>query len=132
MNSETTTYTERSPWPGFVSAIYWGAIVLASYPLLAGWDTELPFATRFLIVGGIFGIATALRAVLGGLTVHIQETRLWIHLGSVSLIKKVVPFSEIEALDQLDRYIRAVDSGLLPEEEARLAEDGFKKLVRGS
>jgi hypothetical protein len=40
------------------------------------------------------------------------------------------PFdSEIEALNQLDRYIKAVNSGLLPDDEERLRMDRLRKLA---
>ena len=43
------------------------------------------------------------------------------------------PFdSEIEALNQLDRYVKAVTSGLLPEQESGLADDCPGKLAQGS
>lgn len=102
MDAERTSYTERTPWPGFATAIFWAAIVLSCYPILAGWDTDLPFSVRVSIVGAIVGVAIVLKAVVGGLTVRAQETRLWIHLGKVSVFKKVVPYADIAELESVE------------------------------
>jgi len=101
MTDERTSYTDRSPWPGFATAILWGVVVLSCYPLLAGWDTDLPFGARLSLVATIVGAAAATKAILGGLTVRVQETRLLLHLGSVPLVRKTVPFDEIESLESV-------------------------------
>lgn len=95
MPEERTQYREWTPWPGWVKAILWGAVVLSCYPLLAGWDTDLPFGIRAVIVVGVVAVATVAKYVLGGLTVLVQETRILVHLGSVRLVSRRVPFSEI-------------------------------------
>lgn len=101
MTEEKTSYRERTAWAGWVNAIYWGAIVLCCYPLLAGWDTDMEFATRLLVVGLILGFATAMKLLVGGLTVLVQETRIFMYLGSVPLIKKIVPYGHILALESV-------------------------------
>ena len=98
MKSQDTYYTDRSPWPGFAYAILWGAIALCAYPLLAGWDTDLPLDIRLFVVLGIVLSGAAAQVVLGGLTVRVQETRLFVHLGRVPLVRKVVPYDEILSL----------------------------------
>jgi hypothetical protein len=101
MSNERTHYTERTPWPGFAAAIFWGAILLSCYPLLAGWDTELRFGMRLGIVALILGAGVGVKTLLGGLTVHVQEARIVIHLGSLPLIKKVVDYGEILELESV-------------------------------
>lgn len=95
MQAEQTRYRERTPWPGFVTATLWTVVVLSCYPILAGWDHDLPPATRWLVVGAIVLFVGALKLFLGGLTVLVQDTRIVLHLGSVPAIKRVVPFSDI-------------------------------------
>ena len=94
MNTEQTTYTERSPWPGFATAILWGVVVLSCYPILAGWDTDLPVAARWAIVLSVVAFVVALQAT-------VQETRIFIHLGRVPLIRKSVPYGEILSLESV-------------------------------
>ena len=102
MTDERTSYRERTPWPGWVNAIFWGAIIVSCYPLLAGWDNQLSFLVCVVVVCGIIGAALGLRTVVGGLTVMVQETRIYLHLGSIRLIKRTVPFVDIVALDSVD------------------------------
>ena len=95
MDTEETNYREVTPWPGWVNAILWGSLIVACYPLLAGWDTDLEFGTRLTIVGSIMGFALGAKLVLGGLTVLVQETRIFIHLGSTPLLRTKVPYVDI-------------------------------------
>jgi hypothetical protein len=103
MDSERTSYRERTPWAGWVRAVLWGAIVVSCYPILAGIDTGLPFPTRALIVCSIAGFGVAIEVFLGGLTVLVQETRIFVHLGLVPLLRRRVPFAEIVSLESV-RY----------------------------
>ena len=98
MVAERTTYRERSPWPGWVKAILWGSAVLCSYPIIAGWDHELPLAGRLWVVLGIFGAMGLLAFLLGGLTVEVRETGILVHMGRVPLIHRRIPFEEIEGV----------------------------------
>jgi len=98
MGDEKTIYRERTHWPGWVNAIFWTAILGSSYPLLAGWDTDLDLGARVATVGSIVGVAVAVKLVLGGLTVLVQETRIFIHLGSAPLLRRNVPYADIEGL----------------------------------
>ena len=110
MSEERTSYRERTPWPGWVNAIFWGAMVLCCYPILAGWDTDLEFPARLLVVGTVLATFVGLRFFLGGLTVLVQETRLYVHLGSISLIKVTIPFADIASLESV-RYRPIVEFG---------------------
>lgn len=98
MTSERTLYRERSPWPGWVGVLIWSVVVLMCYPLLAGWDVDLPFGLRAMIAGGVVAFTLFLRALLGGMTTLVQESRLFLHMGAVPLVRKVVPYSEIVAM----------------------------------
>ena len=101
MRRDRTHYVERSPWPGFAGAVYWGAILLACYPILAGWDHDLPGAVRWPLAAGIVAGAAGLQALVGGLTVRVEQTGLALHLGSVPLIRRTVPFADILALESV-------------------------------
>jgi len=98
MKDERTLYRERTEWPGWLNAVFWGAIVLGAYPLLAGWDTDLPFDTRLLIVGLILAFGVGLKTLLGGMTALVQETRVVVHMGTTRLIRRTVPYSDITAI----------------------------------
>ena len=95
MGEEETSYTEVTPWPGWVNGIFWGAIIVACYPFLAGWDTDLELGTRLAIVSSIVGVAVVTKFVLGGLSMLVQDTRLFIHLGSTPLLRTTVPYVDI-------------------------------------
>ncbi len=98
---ERTSYSERSAWPGFLTAVLWGALILSAYPILAGWDTDLPIALRLPIAAGILTLGAAIQTLLGGLTVRVQETRVLLHLGRVPLVRRTVPFGDIRALESV-------------------------------
>lgn len=102
MERERTRYRERTPWPGFVTAVLWGSVVLSCYPILAGWDNDLPDDLRWVIVGAILAFVGALKTVVGGLTVLVRESAIVLHLGSVPLVKRVVPFRDIVDLRSVE------------------------------
>jgi len=110
MTDERTTYREVSPWPGFANALFWGAMAICGYPLLAGWGTDMPLASRLLTVGSIMFVAVGIKLLMGGLTVLVKQTHVLVHLGSMPIIKKVIPFSEILDLESV-RYRPIVEFG---------------------
>jgi hypothetical protein len=95
MPNERALYVERTPWPGWVRAIYWGVVGLVCFALLAGWDTTLPPLPRVLLAVGVGGAALGLHALLGGLTVQVHRSEILIHLGSVPLVRRRVPLTEV-------------------------------------
>ncbi len=95
VTEEKTAYRERTPWPTWAATIYWVAIVAVVAPLLAGLDTELEAITRGALALGVVSVGLGLARIIGGLTVLVQETRLYLYLGSYPLIKRVVPYAEI-------------------------------------
>lgn len=98
MHSQRTRYRERTPWHALAYVVMWGAIVLACYPVLAGWDGDVSPAMRWPLVAVFLGIGAVLVNVVGGLTVLVQEDRIVLHLGRVPIIRKTIPFSEIESV----------------------------------
>lgn len=102
MDRERTQYKERTPWPGFVSAIFWGAIVLSCFPILAGWDHDMPPEVRWPLAGLIVAVAVGIKQLLGGLTVLVQGSRIVVHLGSVPVIRKTIAFADIVALRSIE------------------------------
>lgn len=105
---EHTRYRERTPWARWIDIIYWSAILSCCYPVLVGWGTNI--LIRLTIAAAILAAAWGLRMVLGGLTVLVQETCIVIHLGSVGLVRKVVPFDSIVSLGSV-RYRPLVEFG---------------------
>lgn len=105
---EQTRYRERTPWALWVDIIYCTAILSCCYPVLVGGGNNV--LVRLAMTAGILAAGWGLRLVLSGLTVMVQETRLVIHLGSVVLVRKVVPFDSIVSLGSL-RYRPLVEFG---------------------
>jgi hypothetical protein len=103
MSSERATYRERTPWSGWVRVALWGAIVASSYPLLAGWGEAVPLPQRLVIVGAVGVVGAAVEVFLGGLIVRVEQTRVFMHLGVLPLVRRSVPFSEIVSLESV-RY----------------------------
>jgi len=104
MDAERTTYEEWTPWAGWVRAVMWGAVVVSCYPVLAGVDTDMAFPVRALIAAGVAAFAVGIQTLLAGLTVRVQETRIFMHLGKFPLIRRSVPFAEIESLDSVQYH----------------------------
>lgn len=98
MENSRTLYREYTPWNGVVYAILWGAVLLACYPILAGWDGDVSPALRFPLVGGIVVVVAVVTRLLGGLTVLIQSDRILVHLGRTPVIRRSVPFDEIVSI----------------------------------
>ena len=95
VTEEKTLYREWTPWPGWAATIYWLALMAVVVPFLAGFDTDLPSITRGLLALGVVALGAGLARVIGGLTVLVQETRLYLFLGSYPVIRRAVPYSEI-------------------------------------
>ena len=103
MDRTKTMYRERTPWAGWIRAIMWGAIVVSGYSLLAGWSSALPFLPRLMLVGVVAGMGFFVETLLGGLTVLVQETGILMHLGTLPLLRRKVPYSEIVSMESV-RY----------------------------
>jgi len=101
MDAERTLYTERTPWAGWVRVVLWGAIAAGGYPLLTGPDTGLPAWARLLIAGAVVLFALGIEALLGGLTVRVREEGLLVHLGTVPVVRRRIPYSEIVSLESV-------------------------------
>lgn len=110
MPDERTLYVERSPWPGWVNAVFWGFITLLCYAMLAGYDTTLPAGQRVGVAALIAGAGGLVHTVFGGLTVRVRKDGLLLHLGSVPLVRRTIPFSEIQSLQAI-RYHPIRDFG---------------------
>jgi hypothetical protein len=110
MTRERTVYVERTPLPGWGRAIFWGVIALVCLALVAGWDTSLPPLARVLLACLVGAAGAGLHMVVGGLTVRIEETRVFLHLGSVPVIRRRIPFDEIRSLASV-RYRPIVEFG---------------------
>ncbi|MDH3270006.1 MAG: hypothetical protein OEN56_01660 [Gemmatimonadota bacterium] len=101
ITDESTTYRERTEWPVWANAIYWGAIIGVSVLMLSGYDTEMGLLARMAVAGGIVAVGWVVHGAINGLTVLVQETRLFVHLGSVALIKKAIAYGEIVGLESV-------------------------------
>jgi hypothetical protein len=110
MHTERTLYEERTPWAGWVRVVLWGAVTAACYPVLAGWDTGLPLLGRLSISAGCLVFAAGIEVLLGGLTVQVKESRLFMHLGRVPLVRRSVAFEDITSLEAV-RYRPIRDYG---------------------
>ena len=105
---EQTRYRERTPWPSWVDLIYGGAIVSCAYSVFVTSGGGMLY--RLAVVAAILAAGWGLRMVLGGLTVMVQETRLVMPLGSVRLVRKMVPLDSIVSLESV-RYRPLVEFG---------------------
>jgi hypothetical protein len=47
------------------------------------------------------GVAALVKLLVGGMTVLVQESRILIHMGSLSIIRKTIPFETIESLESV-------------------------------
>ncbi len=100
---ESTSYREFSAWPGWVELVVWGSLGATSLPFVFGWGTDSGMVGRVVSIAAILGIGVAIRYIFGGLTALVQETRLFIYMGSIPLVKKSVPFADIVSMESV-RY----------------------------
>jgi hypothetical protein len=77
-------------------------VVLSCYPILAGWDSDLPNGLRVPAVLLIVCLVGLVLLAVGGLTVLVQESRIILHLGRVPLIRRTVAFSEIVSVHSVE------------------------------
>jgi hypothetical protein len=98
MTSEQTLYRDQSPWPGWVDVLLGSITVVLCFSLLAGWGTSLPFGKRLIGAGLIGGSLGALKVFFGGLTVLVRDADVVLHLGRFPIVRRTVPYAEIESL----------------------------------
>lgn len=110
MRTDEARYVERTPWPHWAEGVFWGALALTSFAMLAGWDTDLPATVRVPIAAGIVALGVVLRAILGGMTVRVDDAGVFVHLGAVPLLRRHIPFDEIEGMEVV-RYRPMRDFG---------------------
>lgn len=110
MRHDESHYIERTPWPHWADAIFWGAMVLTCFAVLTGSDTELSAQLRFAAALGLLMFGIALRWILGGLTVSVAADGILVHLGSAPVLRRRVTFDEIRSLDVV-RYRPIMDFG---------------------
>ena len=105
---ERTRYRERTPWAFWVDLVYGAAILSCAYSVFvaSGGGTLLRLAVGAAILAAGWG----LRMVLSGLTVLVQETRIVMHLGTVRLVRGMVPFDRIVSLETV-RYRPLMEFG---------------------
>ena len=95
--NETASYRDYSPWPGWVAWLLWGCVFLPIV-LIFTLEEEGSALFRMAMTVGLLSFGLLMKLVFGGLTVLVQETRLFIHLGMVPLIKKKVLYEDILSL----------------------------------
>ena len=105
---EQTRYRERTPWASWVDLIYGGSIIAGAYSVFvtSGGGMLFRLAAGAAMLAGGWG----LRMVLGGLTVLVQETRIVMHLGTVRLVRRMVPLDGIVSLESV-RYRPLLEFG---------------------
>lgn len=105
MNSSGhTRYRERTSWPGIAKAVLWLTVVVSCYPILAGWDSDLPEGLRWPVALGIVSVVAGLTWVVGGLTVLVRQSGVLVHLGSVPVIRTFIPYAEIRSLRSVEYH----------------------------
>lgn len=103
MPVEPVSYREYSPWPRWVGWIVWGALGASALPFAFGLNAEYGLPGRLLSMAAILGLGWVVQYIFGGLNVRVEETRLFIYLGSIPLVKKSVRFADIVSLKSV-RY----------------------------
>jgi hypothetical protein len=110
MRLDDSHYLERTPWPHWADAIFWGALVLSSFAILTGWDTSVRAELRVPAAAALLLAGLGLRWIVGGLTARVDTTGILVHLGSVPLLRRRIAFDEIQSVDVV-RYRPIRDFG---------------------
>jgi hypothetical protein len=99
MTSEKTLYVDRSPWPRWADVLLASLTALISYAILTGWTSPpARVPQRGVAVAALMLSMGAVKLLVGGLTVLVREHGLLVHLGSLPVLRRAVPYSEIESL----------------------------------
>lgn len=99
MNHDDTRYMERTPWPHWARAVFWGSMVLGAWAVLSGADSDIAPHFRVPAAMGIMGLGLVIRLVVGGMAVRVDREGVFIHLGAVPVLRRRVRFDEIERMD---------------------------------
>lgn len=110
MESDHWAYRERTSWAPWMSAILWGACIVAAFPILTGWQTTGPFAQRVLIAVGVLLVPVVVDVLFGGTTMLVGRSGIRVFLGRVPLLSKRIAYAEVRALESV-RYGPIKDFG---------------------
>lgn len=94
---EKPVYREWSPWPGWITVVFWGAAVLALGSLAREGDEGLLGAVLVALLAG------AVHWLIAGLSVRLYRDRLVVGIGSAGLISKRVRYADVVRLESV-RY----------------------------
>jgi hypothetical protein len=98
MNTERTLYREWSPAPTFMTVILWGVVGMMIYAVVTEASDVRVSGMRLLATSSVAAFVALIWALLFGLTVRVQETRIALHLGRTPLVRTVVPFTDIVSI----------------------------------
>lgn len=99
--SATPVYRESSPWPGWISIIFWGTIVLSLISVLFV-DGE-PERERLLGAAAVGGVGLLVQWLVAGLTVRLHGDSMTVGIGSSGLISRQIAYADIARLESV-RY----------------------------
>jgi len=99
MTHDPARYVERTPWPHWAGAVFWGALVLGAWAVLTGADSDVRPEFRGPTALGILTFGVVIRVVVGGMAVRVDRSGIFLHLGLVPVLVRRIPFEEIERLE---------------------------------
>lgn len=92
-------YTEWSPWPGWITVVFWGSMVVAmSGVTAAGSGSAEDRLLGALVLGAV---AVLVQWLVAGLRVRLYRDGLVVGIGSSGWISKRVPYQRVVRLESV-------------------------------
>ena len=110
MKTERTLHREWSPAPTLMTVMMSGVVGMMIYAIVIDPADSPSAGLRTLAISSVAGFVALIWALLFGLTVRVQETRIALHLGRTPLVRTVVPFADIVSV-RVIRYRPLVEFG---------------------
>lgn len=92
-------YKESSQWPGWISIVFWGAILVS----LAGIMISDDIGDRERLLGGVLtgGIGVLVQFLVAGLTVRLYRDKMTVGIGSSGWFKRSVAYADVASIESV-------------------------------
>jgi hypothetical protein len=99
MTESKALYQERSPWPVWAKVVFWSSMMIGVGAVVAAGDG----VERAVGLAVLLTLPFLIQWLVAGLRVRLYADEIEVAIGSAGVIKKRIPYDEIERLESV-RY----------------------------